>query len=230
MKLNVLVRLLSVICLSVLKSINFLAHLSKILMWAFLIACRESVCPAVCKLFTFYLLQNHHVNFNQNTKYPWVNGIKVCWNEGPYLFPRGDDIYIYTDEIKKSSPDQLADFYQTWHLLRLWRFSLLKWRAMPFERGDNNEKAKIHWRNVKLFFSRTDLPVSTKSCKKHPLVMEIKVCWNEGLHPFPRWDNKEILEPKYIHEILKSPPPEPMGHFQPNLAQSIFGLWEFKFV
>ena len=33
-----------------------------------------------------------------------------------------------------------------------------------------------------------------------------------------------------MDKILKSFSPEPLGHFQPNLAQSILGWREFKFV
>ena len=35
---------------------------------------------------------------------------------------------------------------------------------------------------------------------------------------------------KYIDKILKSSSPEPLGQFQPNLAQCIFGWKGFKFV
>ena len=39
----------------------------------------------------------------------------------------------------------------------------------PFPRGDNYELAKIHWRNFKIFISRTTGPISTKLRKKASL-------------------------------------------------------------
>ena len=56
----------------------------------------------------------------------------------------------------------------------------------------------------------------------------IQVCSNEGLALL----QAEIItkEQKYIHEINQSSSTEPLGHFQPNLAQSIVGWRGFKFV
>ena len=39
--------------------------------------------------------------------------------------------------------------------------------------------AKIHWRNLKIFFSRITGPISTKFGTKHPWVNGIQVCSNE---------------------------------------------------
>ena len=50
----------------------------------------------------------------------------------------------------------------------------------PFPRGDNYEIVKIHWWNLKIFFSRTTGPISTKLGIKHPRVKGIQVCSNEG--------------------------------------------------
>ena len=57
--------------------------------------------------------------------------------------------------------------------------SLFKWRAPLFLRGDNFKIVEIHWRNFKIFFSRTTGPISTKFSTKHPLVKGIQVCSNE---------------------------------------------------
>ena len=68
-------------------------------------------------------------------------------------------------------------------------------RPRPFPRGDNYEKVKIHsLPNLKIFLSRTTGLISTKLGTKHPWVMEIQVCSNEGPHPFPRGDNYEIAK------------------------------------
>ena len=54
----------------------------------------------------------------------------------------------------------------------------------PFPRGDNYEIVKIHWQNFKIS-SRTTWPISTRLGTKHSWVMEIQVCSNERLRPFP---------------------------------------------
>ena len=82
------------------------------------------------------------------SKYPWVKVIKVCSNEGPN----------------------------------------------PFPRGDNYEKVKIHWRNFKIFFSRTTEPISIKLGTKHSWVKGIKVCSNEGPRPSPSGDNSKHVK------------------------------------
>ena len=58
----------------------------------------------------------------------------------------------------------------------------------PFPRGDNCEVAKIDWQNLKIFFSRTTWPFSTKLVTMHPWVKGIQVCLNEGPNPFRRGD------------------------------------------
>ena len=44
----------------------------------------------------------------------------------------------------------------------------------PFPRGDNYEIAKIHWQNLKIFFSRTTWPISTNHRTKRPWVKKIQ--------------------------------------------------------
>ena len=123
-------------------------------------------------------------------------------NEGPHLYPRGDD-------------NELANIH--WRILKIFSgtdgsnstkfgtslgylyddYSLLKWRVAPFSREDNKEIAQILWQNFKILLSRTDGPVSTTPCERHLWVMVIKVS-NEGSRPFPRGDNNEIFVAK-IH-------------------------------
>ena len=55
---------------------------------------------------------------------------------------------------------------------------------------------------------------------KHPWVMGIEVCTNEGPCSFPRGDNSEIVNDPYIDSFLF---PESLGKFQPNLGQSFLG-------
>ena len=62
-----------------------------------------------------------------------------------------------------------------------------------FLRGDNNEIAKIVWRSLKIFLGIT-VPIWAKLGTKHPWVMGIKVCSNEGPCPFLRGKNNEIAK------------------------------------
>ena len=60
---------------------------------------RLSVCPSVCLSvnFSFFrlLLKSRKANFNQiGTMHPWVKGIQVCSNEGPFPFPKADNCKI----------------------------------------------------------------------------------------------------------------------------------------
>ena len=84
----------------------------------------------------------------------------------------------------------------------------------PFPRGDNytnSENTLKKFKNLLL-----------QNYWANPWVKGIQVCSNEGPSPFPRGDNNEILK-IHIYEILKSSFPEPLGQFQPILAQSILG-------
>ena len=67
-------------------------------------------------------------------------------------------------------------------------------RPHAFPRGDKHEKGKIHWRNLKIFISRTTGPISTKLGTKHPWVKGNLVYTNEGPCPFPREENHKIAK------------------------------------
>ena len=55
----------------------------------------------------------------------------------------------------------------------------------PFPREDNYEIAKMHWQNLKIFFSRTTGLILTKLGIKHPWVNRFQVCSNEGPQALP---------------------------------------------
>ena len=58
----------------------------------------------------------------------------------------------------------------------------------------------------------------------------MQVCSNEGPNPFSKV-RKLRNSQNYIDKIKKkSSPPEPLGQFQPNLAQCILACRGFKFV
>ena len=88
----------------------------------------------------------------------------------------------------------------------------------PFWRGDNSENTLLTFK--KIFFSRSNDLISTSLGTKHPLVLGIQVCANEGPHPSSRGDNSE--------NTLTTP--EPLVQFQPNLALSNHWWRGFKFV
>ena len=73
----------------------------------------------------------------------------------------------------------------------------------PFPREDNYKIAKMHWLKLRILFSRTTGPISTKLCTMPPWVMGIKVYSNEGSHPFPRGYNYEIAKKK-LWQIFKN--------------------------
>ena len=60
---------------------------------------------------------------------------------------------------------------------------------------NNNEIVKIY---LKIFFSRTTEPISTKLGTKYPLVKGIQVCSNEWSRPAERGDNWEIIKIKKL--------------------------------
>ena len=89
-----------------------------------------------------------------------------------------------------------TNFNHTWHETSLGGVdsNLFKWRAPPFERGDNSERVKLYWKYFKSLFSKNTGKISTKLTTKHPWVEGIQVCSNEGQRPSPRGDNHEIVK------------------------------------
>ena len=79
--------------------------------------------------------------------------------KGHVLSPRGDNYEIskiHWLNLKNLLKIHWANFNQTWHKTSLGEVIsgfFFKWRTMPFSKGDNYEMAKIHWRNLKIFFS-----------------------------------------------------------------------------
>ena len=90
-----------------------------------------------------------------------------------------------------------ANFHQTWHNTSLGK------RDSDFPMGDNYG---IHWRNWKIFFSRSTGPISTKHGTMHSCVKDFQICSYGGPHPFSRGDNYEMaqgvcLPCLYLHKI-----------------------------
>ena len=134
------------------------------------------------------------------TKYPWVKEIHVCSNEGPHPSPRGDNNEIAKIHWRNSkiffsrTNEPISTKLGTKHPWVKGIQVCSNEGPRPFPRGDNNEIAKIHWRNSKIFFSRTNEPISTKLGTKHPWVKGIQVCSNEGPCSFSRGDNYKMVK------------------------------------
>ena len=117
--------------------------------------------------------------------HPRVMRTQVCSNEGPQFFSRGDNY-----KIEKIHWQNLKIFSKTIGPISTTlgqKEPLVKGIQVysnegshPFPRGDKYEIVKIHWLNLKIFFSRTTWPFSTKLGTMHPRVKGIQVCLNEG--------------------------------------------------
>ena len=109
---------------------------------------------------------------------------------------QGEIITNWRNNIDKSSQEPLCKIQPNLAQSTLdeGNSSLFKWRPGPFPRGDNYEIAIIYWQNLKIYFSRTTEPISTKLSTKQPWVRVIQVCSNEVSGPFPKEDNYEIAK------------------------------------
>jgi hypothetical protein len=115
--------ILKAACVSLLLSspmLNFLAHLSWKLKWAFLIAgCPSSVYPSVnFYIFGFFSRTTGPILTRLGTNHPWVKGIQVCSNEGDSPSPRWDNntLNIFKNLLLQN---QQAKFNWTWYKLSL---------------------------------------------------------------------------------------------------------------
>jgi hypothetical protein len=64
----------------------------------------------------------------------------------------------------------------------------------PSPRGDNSKRVKIHWKFLKIFFSRSSRPNSIKRGTHYPWVKGIQVCSNKGPGPLLRGDNHKNVK------------------------------------
>ena len=84
---------------------------------------------------------------------------------------------------------------------RLWIFllmfifaKLLNMIAAILEFACKLWHSTVHWQNLKIFFSKTTRPISTKLSTIHPWVKGIQVSSNEGHRHFLRGDYYEIAK------------------------------------
>jgi hypothetical protein len=76
---------------------------------------------------------------------------------------------------------------------RIQVFSLNKGPG-PLQRGDNHKNVKMGWDLLKIFFSRTMGPISTRLCTNHPRGKWIQVCKNERDCPSSRGGNSKRVK------------------------------------
>ena len=151
--------------------------------------------------------------------------IPVCWNTFLSLYPSSHFLAHLSWKLKwaflitcclfvcklftfsTSSPVPLGQFQpNVAQIILEWRgfkFVQMKGHAL-FPRGDNSKNVKFYWKYLKIFFFRTNGPVSTKVGTKHLRVTGIQVCSNEGPRSFPRGDNSKRVKFywKYFLKIL----------------------------
>ena len=130
-----------------------------------------------------------------------MKGILVCSNEEPRPFPSGDNYEIteiYWQNLKilsSRTTGPISTKLGTKHpLVKGIRICWNEGPQLFFKGRCLREIAKMHWRNFKIFFSRTTMPISTKHGAKHPWVKGIHVCSNEGFRHFPMGDSYAIAK------------------------------------
>ena len=77
--------------------------------------------------------------------------------------------------------------------------SLFKERDYPSPRGDNSKRVKMHWKFLKIFFSRTSWPNSIKLVTNYSWVKGIQVCSNKWPGPLQRGDNHKNVKMGWGH-------------------------------
>ena len=148
-----------------------------------------SVCLSVClsarqsvyKLFFFFFKTPWTISTKLAKCNLGVKWIQVCSNEENRPFPRVDfsgtakehkrNLKIFLSRTTGRISLKLGTIKAS---LSKVDSNFCKRRPCPFPRGGNNDIAKIHWRILKIFFSRTSKPNSTKLGTEHPWVNGFK--------------------------------------------------------
>ena len=151
----------------------FLAHLSWKVKWAFMIACRpSSVCPPVRKLFTLSSSSpEQQGQFQQNLEQS-IDSFLLKWKARPFFKGRYYEIAkIFWQNLKlfssRTTGPVSAKLGTSIHGWRESKFYQMRGHVL-FQGEINMKFQKIHWRNLKIFSSRTTGPISTKLGTKRP--------------------------------------------------------------
>ena len=162
------------------------------------------ICLSLCKfffyIFNFFSRTTRPISTKLGTKHPWMDGIKVCLNEGPRPSPRGDNsknVKFYWKKLKiflSRTTGLISSKLGTNHpwMTGIQVYTIEGPHFSP--RGDNSKIVKLYWKYLKIFQFRTTRSISTKLDTKHPWVVEIQVCSNEGTCPSQRGDKSEIVK------------------------------------
>ena len=100
------------------------------------------------------------------------------------------------------------------------RFKFAQWSTMPFSKGHNCKIVKILWSHLNIFYSRTMFLAH----------LSWKLKWAFLITCRPLSVCLSVCPTVCKLFTFSSSSPEPLGQFQPNLAQSILGWRGFKFV
>ena len=135
----------------------------------------SSVNPSVC--LSVRLSVNFTFSFSQPLGQFQPNLAQRSLDDRDWIFFQMKHHALFDGEITKMhrqieksfSPEALCQFNQTWHKNSLDEGNLYCSNDGPrfFPRGHNRQTAKIHWWNLKIFFSRTNKLMSTKHGTKY---------------------------------------------------------------
>jgi hypothetical protein len=156
----------------------FLAHLSwklssSELFWSPVV--RASVRKSVnFYIFDFSSRTTGPILTRLGTDHVWGEGFQVCSNEGDYPSPRGDNsesvkihwklLKIFFFRTSRPNPIKLGTNYP---LVKGIQFCSNKGPGL-LQRGGNFKNVKMGLGHLKIFFSRTTLPILTRFGTNHP--------------------------------------------------------------
>ena len=149
------------------------------------------VCPSVCRLSDFFSRTTGLILAKIGTKHSWVKGIQVCSNEGMFPFPRGDQnskiVKIHKRNLKmyRTTRPTFSKLGTMHPWVKGIQFCLNE-APHHFPRGEIYEIAKIHWRNLKIFFSRSTGLILIKLGTMHPWVKEDSSLFKLRAPPFAK--------------------------------------------
>jgi hypothetical protein len=114
-----------------------------------------------------------------------MKGLRVCSNKGPGRLQKGDNhknvkmgwghLNILFSRTTLPIQTRFGTNHSWWYGISVCSNE----GDNPSPRGDNS-KSKIHWKLLKIVFSRTSSPNSIKLGKNYPWMKGVRVCSNKG--------------------------------------------------
>jgi hypothetical protein len=165
--------------------LDFFAHLSWRLKWAFLITrCLASVCLSVCPSVNFYILDffsrtTGPILTRLGTNHPWVKGIQVCSKEGDSPSPRGDNSQIQSNLVQI--------------VLEWGEFKFVQIKGQVLFKGEII--TKIGLGHLKIFFLQNHWANFNQTWHKSSLGKgDLSLLKKRGDNPSPRGDNSKRVK------------------------------------